>query len=481
MASSGTSYTEGSIFRHISTLSVTSGVGLLAIFAVDLVDVYFISLLGVPELAAAVGFAGTALFFGAAICIGLAIATSTVVAQAIGASQRATDTHASAETEAAYLASHGLTFGLAFTVPLTVLAVVFAPEIIGLLGATGQTLDLAVEYFRIVGASLPVLGLAMAGTSLLRAVGQAQLSMWSTILGGLVNAVLDPMLIFGFNLDLTGAAIASVVSRFTVAGVALYFIAARHNLICIPSPRRFLTDIKPLTGIAIPSLITNLAGPVGAAYATSQMAKFGTDAVAAAAVIGRIIPVAFAGIYGLSGAVGPVASQNMGAEQWSRVRHTLIASGVFVTLYVLPVAVAVFLLKDTLVSAFDLQNEAADLLRFYCTWIVITYWLYGLQLAANPLFTALRHPGFATISNIGRDLCLGIPLIFACSYYFGAPGVLAGQAIANMTAGVLAFSVGLWLTRRVEKRLSIDVPFNALKIRWHFHRAVAPGVQHRGH
>jgi len=119
-------------------------------------------------------------------------------------------------------------------------------------------------------------------------------------------------------------------------------------------------------------------------------------------------------------------------------------------------------------------------LRFYCTFIVISYWLFGLQLAANPMFTALRHPGFATVSNIARDLCLGIPLVYLGSSLFGAPGVLGGQAIGNMIAGIIAFSVALWLTSRVERGLSINLPFDALKNSLTFHRAVVPGVQHRG-
>lgn len=475
------------MFRHISTLSITSAIGLFAIFAVDLVDVFFIAMLGEPELAAAVGFAGTALFFGTAICIGLAIATSTVVAQAIGAKssvQTQSDGNiddTTVDTHSARFATHGLLCVLVVTLPLTVLSFIFAPELISLMGAKGVTLDLAVHYFRIVGCALPVLGLAMTGTSLLRAVGEAKLSMWATIIAGLVNAVLDPLLIFGFSLDLTGAAIASVISRMTVAGVALYFISTRYQLIRSIQWSQLGSDARQLSSIAVPSLITNLAGPFGSAYATMQMAKFGTDAVAAAAVIGRMTPVAFAGLYGLSGAVGPVASQNVGAKQWHRVRQTVTSSGLFVALYVLPVTLGMFLLRDTLVTVFELEGEAANLLRFYCTFIVASYWLFGLQLAANPVFTALRHPGYATISNIGRDLCLGIPLVFTGSTLFGAPGVLGGQALGNMLAGVIAYTVALWLTSRVERGLSIDLPFRTLGQRWHFHRALAPGVQHRGH
>lgn len=465
-------YTRGSVFTHVTTLSITSAIGLFAIFAVDLVDVLFIAMLGVPELAAAVGFAGAGLFFGAAMGIGLSIATSTLVAQAIGAGHR---------DDAGRLATHGLLYGLCWTVPIMIGTLVFAPDLFRLIGASGETLELSVHYFRIVGASLPILGLAMAASSLLRSVGDAKLSMWSTLIAGLVNAVLDPILIFGLGLGLTGAAIASVASRITIAVVAIYYVHSRHRLLQRPDASRFMADVGQLNGIALPSLATNLSGPVGAAWATSQMARYGTDAVAAASVVGRLTPVAFAGLYGLSGAIGPVASQNVGAAAWSRVRETLLAAAKFVVLYVLPVSIILYGARDLLVTVFELQGDAAALLRFYCTFIVISYVLFGLQLAANPLFTALRNPVLATLSNILRDLCLGIPLVLIGSEMFGARGVLAGQALGNALAGVIAFMVALVLVRRVERNAALLPPVMSTWRRWHFHRDVVPGIQHRGH
>ena len=436
---------------------------------VDLVDMFFISILGESSLAAAVGFAGLGLFFGAAVCIGIAIAVSTLVAQALGAED---------EALAQRYATHGLLYSLVWTVPITVVTLVYAEEILAFIGAQGETLALAVNYFRIVGVSLPVLGLAIAANSLLRAVGAAKLSMWSTIIGGVVNAVIDPILIFGAGLGLTGAAIASVISRFSVAGIALYSAARTHGLLVRPVLSKLPADFKALTSLALPSLLTNLSGPVSAAFATSQMARFGTDAVAAASVVGRITPVAFAGLYGLSGAVGPVASQNMGAGDFHRVRETLLSSAKFVFLYVIPVAILMYFMQDWLIRIFSLEGESAELLRFYANFVVGSYLLFGLQLSANPMFTALRHPGYSTVSNIVRDLILAIPLIFLLSAEFGARGVLAGQALANAIAGVLAFSFALWLSGRVERGESVGPTWSSIRL--HRHRHVVPGVQHRG-
>lgn len=468
-ASHKPAYTEGSVFKHLSSLAITSAIGLFAILVVDLVDMYFISLLGESSLAAAVGFAGLGLFLGASVCIGISIAISTQVAQALGEED---------ELRARRFAMHGLLYSLAWTIPVTIVTLVFAEELLSLIGASGETLSLATGYFRIVGVSLPILGFAIAGGSMLRASGAAKLAMWSTIIGGLVNAVLDPILIFVVGLDLTGAAIASVISRISVASIALYSLIYKHDLIGRPVWSELISDFKSFSSLALPSMLTNLSGPVSAAYATSQMARFGTDAVAAASVVGRLTPVAFAGLYGLSSAVGPVASQNMGAGNFHRVRETVLSAAKFVVLYVIPVTILMYFSQEWLIAAFGLQGEAAELLNFYATFVVGSYILFGLQLASNPMFTALRHPGFATLSNIGRDLILAIPLIFLLSSEFGARGVLAGQALANALAGILAFVGALWMSGKVERGERVGP--NWSKVRLHRHRPVVPGVQHRG-
>ncbi len=486
----GSPYTKGPVFKHIRELALTSAVGLFAIFIVDLVDMFFISLLGEPQLAAAVGFAGLGLFLGASVCIGLSVAVATLVSQAIGeyGSQHNNTTKDNTADEdnknqlgpeAKRLATHGLLYSLCWTIPITLLTLVYAEKLLQLFGAQGEVLAMSASYFRIVGVTLPVLGIAFIANSLLRSVGAARMSMWTTLWGGIVNAIFDPIFIFGFGLGLTGAALASVLSRFTIAGIALYDITKKYNLFTIPRYGKFYNDVKTFNSIALPSILTNLSAPLSSAFATAQMAKFGTEAVAAASVIGRITPVLFAGLYGLSGAIGPVASQNFGAKEMHRVHETLFAGARFVIIYVVPVTILMFFLHEKLSDIFSLGESASELLRFYSVFIVGSYLLFGLQLTANPMFTALRHPGYGTVSNIFRDLAMAIPLIALFSSMYGAKGVLAGQALANAIAGIVAFAVAHWLAGRVENGKSIDLKWSSLHLNHHTH--VIPGINHRGH
>ena len=195
-------FTQGSLFGHISVMSLTASIGLMAVFLVDFVDMIFISMLGKAELAAAVGYAGAILFFTTSFGIGMAIAAGALVARALGAG---------ALEEARRRATNALIYGVIFGAIFAAVVWFNLASLASLLGATGDTLDLAVHYLQIIVPSLPFLMIGMIGGAILRAHGDARRAMMATIWGGLVNAVLDPILVFGLDLELTGVAMASVV------------------------------------------------------------------------------------------------------------------------------------------------------------------------------------------------------------------------------------------------------------------------------
>src|SRR5690606_6365693 len=105
--------------------------------------------------------------------------------------------------------------------------------------------------------------------------------------------------------------------------------------------------------IAFPAVLTNLSTPIGLAYVTYVMASFGDEAVAGQAIVGRIQPVAFAGLFALSGAIGPIAAQNLGALQFPRIFETLHKSLIFVLIYCACACGILFAATPLLVAAFQ--------------------------------------------------------------------------------------------------------------------------------
>lgn len=431
-------FLQGSLFRHIAVMSVTSSVGLMAVFAVDFVDMIFIAMLGKAELAAAVGYAGAILFFTGSFGIGMAIASGALVARALGAGDDAL---------ARRRATSSLVLGFFFGAVFAAIVWVNIAPLVSLLGASGETRDLAVHYMRIVLPSLPVLLVGVVGGAILRAHGDARRSMNVLILGGLVNAVLDPILIFGLDLELTGAALASIAARFTIAGLALSAIHRFHGGFGRPGARGLAADIRPVFAIALPAILTQLATPVGQAYVTRAMAEYGEEAVAGMAIVGRLTPVAFAIIFALSGAVGPIIGQNAGARNTERVTRAFREALLFTAGVTILVSVILFLLRGPLEWLFQLQDAdiARTLVFLFAGPLSLMWFFNGVIFVSNAAFNNLGHPFYSTLTNWGRHTLGTIPLVILFSAWMGAPGVLIGQAVG----GVLFAGVSLMLARRV--------------------------------
>ncbi|OAN76216.1 MATE family efflux transporter [Jannaschia sp. EhC01] len=436
MAQSQAVFLEGSLFKHITVMSLTSSVGLMAVFLVDFIDMIFISMLGKEELAAAIGYAGAILFFTSSFGIGMAIAGGALVARALGAGDEAL-----ARRRAGTTLLYGVLFGSGFA------AIVWLnlPALVALLGASDATQDLAVGYLRIIIPSLPLLLVGMVGGAILRAHGDARRAMMATIIGGLVNAVLDPILIFGLNLELTGAAIASVCARIAIAAVALIPIFRHHGGLAKPSLPDLRLDLSPILALAAPAILTQLATPVGQAFVTRSMAQYGEEAVAGMAIIGRLTPVAFGILFALSGAVGPIVGQNFGAGKQDRVIRTYYEAMLFTLIVVILVSAVLFFLREPIAALFNATGDARALLFLFCGPLALAFFFNGMIFVSNASFNNIGYPYTSTWVNWGRHTIGTIVPVLIFSAWLGAEGVLIGQAVGGVVFGLLSFVLIRWI------------------------------------
>ncbi|MDP3193642.1 MATE family efflux transporter [Tabrizicola sp.] len=435
MAGAQAKFVEGNLFRHVSVMALTSSVGLMAVFVVDLINMFYIALLGRAELAAAIGYAGAILFFTTSFGIGMSIAVGALVARALGARDPAL---------AREKATTGLVLSFVFGSLFAAVVWVFLWPLVGLLGATGETAALAVHFLQIVIPSQPLLMVGMIGGAVLRSHGDARAAMMATVWGAVATAVLDPILIFGFGWELTGAAIASVAARVVIAWMALRPITAKYGGFDRPTVGQVVADMGPIWAIAVPAILTQVATPVGQAFVTRATSAYGEAAVAGMAIAGRLTPVAFGVIFALSGALGPIIGQNFGAGRMDRVRRVFWDGLIFTGLVIMMVSAVLFLLRGPIADAFRAEGLTRDLVYLFCGPLALLWFFNGMIFVGNAVCNNLGRPFWSTVVNWGRHTVGTIPLALWLGQYWGAQGVLIGQALGGVVFGLAA----AWLALR---------------------------------
>lgn len=434
-------FVTGSPLRHVVVMAGTGAIGLVAVFAVDLINLFYISLLGEQAIAAAVGFAGVVGFFHTSVCIGLMIGMTATVSRKLGSGQRA---------QARRMASHSLLLVAGIGVVLSLATLALLEPLLAGLGARGEVALLAQRYLTVTLPSVPLLALGMATSALLRSVGAAQRAMVVTLGAAAVTALLDPLFIFYFGMGLDGAAVVSVLSRTVLVTIGLHGTWRVHRMLAPIERAHFWADARALSAVAGPAVMSNLATPVGAAFVTHSVAQFGASAVAGQATVERLTPVAFGLIYALSGAVGPILAQNLGAKRYDRVQETLRASMVFMVAAVAIAWLLLALLQGPLIRAFSLDGQAALLLQAFCSWLAASFFFAGALFVANAAFNNLGRPLWSTGFNWARATLGTIPLAWWGAHY-GPVGVLAGQALGTAVFGTLAMWMAFRLTATLGK------------------------------
>lgn len=426
-------FVTGSPMRHILVMTSTASIGMMALFLVDLVDIYFLSLLQKVEITAGVGFAGTLIYFTMSISIGIAITMGAMTSKAIGGKRwRRARRHT----------SNVLAYGLMTSASFALCLYIFRVELLSLMGAKGAALEQALLYLNIVLPSMPIMTLAMAMSGILRAIGDAKRAMMLTLIGAIVNAILDPIFIFYLEMDIEGAAWATVLGRGSIFLTGFYGAYVVHKLIGRFRLKSFLVDLKPILTISIPTILTNLATPFAGAYVTMVLAQYGDQVVAGVSIIGRLQPVVYCGIFALSGAVGPILGQNWGAKQKDRVIQTYKDSMKFTLYYVLIAGVLLLFSANLIVDIFHAEGESAEIIVFFCTWLTWSLIFAGGQFVANASFNNLGKPTYSTLFNVGKATIGTIPFTLVGADMAGALGAITGSSIGAVIFGTAAVWVG---------------------------------------
>lgn len=412
---------------HVTRMTLLGGLGITFVFLVDLVNLFWIAYFGNEQLVAAIGFAFAVQFFSVSTGVGMMIATTAIVSRQIG---RGDMDRAREEATSAMI----LTVG--FQACVALLIVLFRYPLLELVGAQGDTLEMAARYLLITIPSLAIMAIGLSGSAILRAEGDGRRAMYVTVSGGVLLLFIDPPLIYLLGLD--GAAIGIVLFRITLAIQAMRFLIAKHDLLAPPAFAALKRCVLPFFAVAGPALLTQMATPFGYYILTSVIAPFGDSAVAGWAVVNRVSVVAFGSIFSLSGAVGGIFGQNYGAELWARVRTTYRDALLFCLGYTIFAWAVLSLSASSIIAAFNLSAEGAEVYRAFGYVGSASFILLGGLFVSVSAFNSLGKPIRATLMTWLRDGVLMLPVAWWMASLTGATGAVYAQAMVGSAVGILS-------------------------------------------
>lgn len=433
-------FLTGSTLGHVLRMTLTGSIGLVSVFVVDAISLFYIAQLGKQELTAALGFASTLLFFVGSVSIGLSIAAGALTSRALGQGNR---------DLARRNASAALAIVLITMSALALLVLPLLRPMLALIGAKGEVANAALQFIWILLPSSPLLGLGMCCSGLLRALGDAKRAMWVTLLPALSLLLLDPLMIFGFGLELRGAAVATVLARVFIVSIGLFGLVRVHRLFAMPSATSVRAVLRPFFAIGGPAIMTQIATPFANSFVTASMAQFGDDAVAGSAIIARLTPMAFGALFAMSGSVGPIIGQNLGAKRYDRVRSTVTDSIWVAFVYCLVMSLVLAVFSGPIARSFGAHGQAYDVVVFFCVFVAGSFVFSGMLFVANAAFNNLGYALFSTVLNWGRATLGVVPFVWLGGLWFGPRGVVAGSALGALVFGLIA----TWLCYRVIGKL----------------------------
>lgn len=411
--------------------------GMVGMVAFNLVDTFFVGQLGTQELAA-LSFTFPIIMVIGSLAMGIGTGASAVISQAIGRG----DHH---KVQRLTTDSLFLSFLLvAFFVALGMLTI---DPLFRLLGAEPEIIPLIREYMVIWYPGVLFLIIPMVGNNAIRATGDTKTPSAIMLVAVVVNIILDPLLIFGLGpfpmLGLTGAAIATVVSRAITLVFAMWVLYYRDRMMTfeLPALKEVIDSWKSILHIGLPVAGTRLLSPIAMGVIIALVASYGHEAVAAFGVGIRIEFFALTVVFALSTVMGPFVGQNWGARRFERVNLGVKYSIVFSLAWGVAMFTMLALAARPIASLFNDDPQVISIIMLYLWIVPIGYALFSVFQISTMTLNVLNRPGSAAVLMVIQMFILYIPLAYLGSYLFGLTGIFVAIVLAYSLSGIASHFV----------------------------------------
>lgn len=420
---------------------------MLGMVIFNLVDTYFVGMLGVAQLAA-MSFTFPVVMLIGGLSQGIGVATASLISRNIIASERG---------EVKKMASRALLFGFIIVLVFVIFGYFTIGSVFRLIGADSDIMQYIEDYMKIWYLGVPFVVIPMIGNNIVRATGDTFLPGMLMTFSAVVNVILDPLLIFGYGpfpeMGLKGAALATVISRSTGLIFILIVLIKRENLLTLRLGkfRHITATWKKLIYIAIPASLGMLITPISIGLITKIISGFGKEAVAGFGVASRVEMFGLMLIGSLGSVLIIFIGQNLSKQKFNRIFTALNYSMKFSISWGIIVYLVLLFFGSHIAGIFTDDKIVIDITKQYFYVIGASYGFHGLVMLSTASFNGLNKPYPSAVFSLIRMLVLYVPLAWLGAKTLGIDGVFWAGLIANTVVGIISF----YFLKRTVTRASI--------------------------
>ncbi len=311
--------------------------------------------------------------------------------------------------------SNALSMLVIISVLLMTILLIFKEPLLLAFGASSQTLLYANDYLGIYILGTLFVQIAIGMNPFINTQGFAKIGMMTVMVGAVINIVLDPIFIFGFDLGVKGAAYATIAAQFVSALWVIRFLFGKQSTLkvrkefLIPEPKVVL----PIIALGVSPFIMQATESIVLISLNNQLSHYGGDlAVSAMTIISSINQIILLPLMGLTSGAQPIISFNYGAKQFDRVKQTFKLLLIICLIYTITMWASLMFVPEVFVNIFNDKPELVEITSRSIRIFFGGIFVFGAQVACQQTFLALGQAKISLILALLRKMILLVPLIF---------------------------------------------------------------------
>ena len=435
--------TETPIPILILSLGLPTTISMLVTSIYNVADTYFVGKLGTSASGATgIVFALMAILQAFGFMFGHG--AGSIISRKLGARQI---------QDACKFASTSFFLSVLSGVVIMILGIIFINPFMRLLGSTDTILPYARTYAFLILLAAPAMVCSCVMNNILRYEGRAFFAMIGLTLGGILNIIGDAVLIFGFNMGIEGAGIATAISQYISALVLLsmFLRGKTESKLAL----RFITkdskDVVEIIKVGLPSMMRQGLGSISTMVLNQRAGIYGDAAIAAMSIVARICNFMFCIGLGIGQGFQPVAGFNYGAKKYSRVKIGFYFTSMFGMVLLGIFAILGMINAEPLVRFFRDDPAVTDIGTFALRIQCFSLFFMPFAVSGNMMFQSVGESKTATFLSSLRSGLLYIPLLLILPAFIGLTGIQISQTVADVLAGFITVPFALCFFKKLPK------------------------------